>query len=174
MSTLIVDRKLSESDAETFKRSIILSRTRLENLSSFYPGFSTWFDCKVLPGLYSGERALLLKYVGGSLAGIAVIKQNSFEKKLCCLRVMPGFDGSGVGVRLFETSFDLLGSNRPLLSVCEEQLPRFRKIFQYFGFDHVQRYEDFYRYGSAEHSYNGTLTSPLAQRDLLLERVCNS
>lgn len=157
MTSLLIDKKLRSKDADTFDLHLGTARGCLKNLSDFYPDFSLWFEGKVEPGLMTGERSLLIRHVGERLAGIAVLKHDGLETKLCCLRVLPEFAGSGVGLRLFEDSFEHLKTSQPLLSVCEEQLPKFIRIFDYFGFRLGHRYQDFYRAGSSEHSYNGLL-----------------
>lgn len=98
-----------------------------------------------------------MRHVGTQLAGIAVLKHDLEERKLCCLRVLPDFSGSGLGLRLFEDSFEMLQTDYPLLSVCEEQLPHFQRVFDHFGFRTGSRYDGFYRRGVAEHSFNGLL-----------------
>jgi hypothetical protein len=58
---------------------------------------------------------------------------------------------------MFEDSFELLGTEKPLLSIAEESHPQFHRIFNYFGFEHTQSYPDLYRPAKTEHSYNGEL-----------------
>jgi hypothetical protein len=114
---------------------------------------------KVLPGIAEGERSVLTEYRDGHLAALAIVKDDGLEKKLCCLRVLPGYQNlSGIGVRLFDRCFDVLGTDKPLLSVAEEQLPKFERLFKHYGFHEVQAYADYYRHGATEFAFNGNLT----------------
>ncbi len=73
---------------------------------------------------------------------------------------MPDFQNYyGLGIRLFERSFQELGTNTPLLSVAEEGLPSFQKMFDYFGFELAESYLGHYRTGRIEHAFNGLLKS---------------
>jgi hypothetical protein len=158
MRSNIVDRSLLLRDEHAYHEAVDIARDRLRHLSQFYPDFTRWFSQKVEIGLASGERTLLMRYVGSDLAGIAVVKHNMFESKLCCLRISPEFDGSGLGLKLFEDSFEVLQTDHPLLSVCEEQLPKFQRVFKHFAFKYGHHYKNFYRSGVSEHSFNGLLS----------------
>ena len=159
MRPLFVTQQLFESDPERFNHLIASTRDHLIHLSSFYPSFAHWYDCKVVAGLKKGNRTLVHRYIGGRLGGIVITKDDGLEKKLCCLRVLPHLNGSGLGLRIFDDAFEVLGTEKPLLSVSEEQLLKFHRIFAHFGFVHGRRYDDLYRIGHVEHSYNGQLVS---------------
>lgn len=159
MRPLFVTHEMFRTDPERFDHLVTSTRDHLIHLSSFYPSFAHWYDNKVVPGLRQGDRTLLLRYIDGRLGGIAITKDDGLEKKLCCLRVLPQWNGSGLGLRLFDDAFDVLGTEKPLLSVSDEQLLKFHRIFSHFGFAHGKRYDDLYRVGCAEHSYNGQLVS---------------
>ncbi|MEY8689299.1 MAG: hypothetical protein AB9M53_05405, partial [Leptothrix sp. (in: b-proteobacteria)] len=123
----------------------------------YYPDFESWFESKVRAELLSGQRSILVEYRSGQLAGLAILKQGLDEKKLCCLRIMPSFESSGIGIRLFERSFEVLGTEKPLLSVSEEMLPKFARIFRHFGFSQEGKYIGLYRQNKCETSFNGIL-----------------
>ena len=133
----------------------------VEDLKDFYPHFDTWLTDRVLPGLQSGERSILVEYRGGMLAGLAILKDDDQEKKLCCLRVLPSFlHARGLGVRMFEKAFEHPGTRSPLLSVAEERLPVFGRIFKHFGFELAEMHKDLYRVGRSEFVFNGALLLP--------------
>ena len=130
------------------------------NLREFYPDFDVWLNNKVIPDLELGDRAILTEYRDGHLAGFAIIKDDGAEKKLCCLRIIKQFQNSrGMGVRLFERAFEELSCEKPLLSVAEEHVLPYSRMFKYFGFEHSVRYSDIYRIGKDEYAYNGLLDS---------------
>jgi len=159
VTTVVLDRNFALRYPEIFSAYEELAFARLVHLSEYYPNFSKWYSEKVRPGLIGGERKILLRYVGKNLGGIAILKDSKTEKKLCCLRVMPAYQGSGMGVRLFEDSFRRLETERPLLSICEEQSERFAKVFDHFGFELTRKYENYYRLNKSELSFNGLIDS---------------
>ncbi|QHQ19923.1 GNAT family N-acetyltransferase [Pectobacterium brasiliense] len=129
----------------------------LGNLRLFYPDFNSWISNVVIPSIVTGERSIIFEYREYDLAGLAILKDNLAEKKLCCLQVMPKFQGSGIGLTLFERSFELLNTNNPLLSISEEQNKNFLKIFKYYGFEFGEAYHQYYRPLKTELSFNGLL-----------------
>lgn len=129
----------------------------LGDLRLFYPEFNSWISKVVIPGLIRGERSIILEYRGEDLAGLAILKDSLVEKKLCCLQVMPKFQGLGIGLTLFEKSFELLNTKTPLLSISEEQNDNFSKIFKYYGFEIGGNYHQYYRPLKNELSFNGLL-----------------
>ncbi|MDN7555543.1 GNAT family N-acetyltransferase [Burkholderia vietnamiensis] len=134
---------------------------RVQDLRDFYPAFDKWLAERVVPGLQTGERSILIEYRQGQLAALAILKDGDEEKKLCCLRVLPDFeDRHGLGVRLFEKSFEQLGTSAPLLSVAEERLPVFQRLFDHFGFELGASHEGIYRPGRTEYAFNGILLVP--------------
>lgn len=153
----VIDRHLYVSDPDGYTRALSIAIDNLRELSGYYPDFDSWLSRRVLPGIISGERSILLEKSRGTLGGIAIVKDTPLEQKLCCLRVLPENQGSGVGLRLFERAFDALQNRSPLLSVSEERLGSFSRIFKYYGFELTEEYPDFYRPLKSEFSFNGLL-----------------
>lgn len=166
-SLKVIDRKFLIANPWAYDEVLPLILNNLYELSGYYPGFSQWLNQKVVPGLVSGERAILLEHSRGKLSGLAIIKDDAIEKKLCCLRVLPPFQGTGVGLKLFERSFDELKNDAPLLSIAEEQKHVFEKLFKYYGFELAKKYHSYYRPKKDELSFNGLIEpEPLFKRSV--------
>ncbi|WP_258036186.1 GNAT family N-acetyltransferase [Pseudomonas putida] len=144
-------------------------KTTLLGLSGYYPLFDNWLESKVIPGLLIGERKIVLEHHRGQFAGLAIVKDDGLEQKLCCLRVLPKYQGTGSGLKLFERSFEILQNQAPLLSIAEEQADTFRKIFNYYGFELAKKYHNYYRPLKDELSFNGLIDNnyrpPAARRN---------
>ncbi|WP_146005523.1 GNAT family N-acetyltransferase [Erwinia sp. B116] len=152
-----IGRDFLLQDPATVQKVDDLLINTLGDLRLFYPDFSSWISNIVIPGIITGERSVILEYRNDDLAGLAILKDSDIEKKLCCLQVMPKFQGSGIGLTLFEKSFDLLNTKNPLLSVSEEQRSNFLRIFKYYGFEFGETYYQHYRPLKNEISFNGLL-----------------
>lgn len=159
MESAVIDNIMAVEDPRRFVSLSAVAKSQLLAVSGLYPSFDQWYQGKVEPGLLSGERKILLRASQGRVAGLAVLKIAE-ERKLCCLRVLPEFQGTGVGVRLFKHAFEELGTEHPLLSVADQRLPIFDKVFEYFGFEASAAYPHLYRANSVEYSFNGTLLLP--------------
>lgn len=160
MLTKTINRISLTLDAESAGGCMADVVSHVSILRDCYPEFDLWLEGKVVPGLFSGDRAMLVEYRRGQLAGFAIVKDDGIEKKLCCLRVLDGFQNTGLGLRLFDRAFDELNTEKPLLSVAEERLEAFQKIFDYYGFEFSQEYRGRYRVGRTEYAFNGILDAP--------------
>lgn len=153
----IIDQNILINDE---KRALFLIKyifDELNILNNYYPNFDLWLTQKVLNGMYDGTRQLLIKWSSQKIAAISIIKNNTLEKKICCLRVMSDYINSGVGVRIFVDSMKKLEEEKPLLSVNENNLPQFKRIFNYFGYKQYSIYPSLYKTGISEISFNGLL-----------------
>ncbi|MDR5759753.1 GNAT family N-acetyltransferase [Caballeronia sp. LZ035] len=126
-----------------------------------YPQFDDWFATKVIPGIRNGERTMLIERRDELTVGLLIVKHTMLEKKLCTLRIRPNFESKGLGVRLFQTAFDLLETEQPLLSVSSLAAPKFERLFGYFGFAQEAVYAGRYLPNVDEYSYNGLLETAL-------------
>lgn len=129
----------------------------IKSMTTTYPSIEGWGYDKVRTGLMNGTRSILLEWRDSKLAGVAILKNDGLEKKICCLRIVEEYQNLGMGVRLFKRSFEELGTDKPLLSVSETVLPKFKKIFDHFGFVKTETYPDKYIKGISEISFNGYL-----------------
>ncbi len=57
--------------------------TDLKKISWQYPNFESWLDEKVLTGLYDGNRSIIVEWREDKIAGVAILKHDLTEKKLC-------------------------------------------------------------------------------------------
>ncbi|MYM70239.1 GNAT family N-acetyltransferase [Pseudoduganella sp. FT55W] len=156
---IILNQKSVLASPKLMESFFQLAQDDIEFLRGSYPNFDKWLSTKVFPGIMSGERTLVLEQRGSHSVGLLIVKHTANEKKLCTLRVRPEFEYSGMGVRLFNSAFEILETSHPLLSVSETALPKFSRIFEYFGFSCEKAYRNLYLPGVQELSYNGILNS---------------
>lgn len=155
-----IDHLFLKNNPATGNVFILSAFHSIIDLSKSYPNFEKWLWRKVLPGILSGERSLLLEYVDNKIAGLAIIKDSESEKKICCIRIFPKYQKAGIGRVLFQRCFEELRTNSPLLSVSEGNLNQFKKLFNYFGFEIGAVYKGLYQKDKKEFSFNGVLYTP--------------
>jgi len=119
----------------------------------YYPNFQEWFYNKVIPDVVCGEREIITEIRDNDIVGVSIIKKNH-EKKLSTLKVMDNFQNKGLGLKLFEKSFNILETEKPFLTVSEEKLVEFKKVFKYYNFELTSVHEDLYRVGKKEYFFN--------------------
>lgn len=123
--------------------------------SAFYPDYNAWFWGSVATDIaMADERKIILEYSGLAAAGVAIVKNTPFEKKLCNLTVSPDYQNKGYGLKLFEKSFETLGTDKPFLTISEEKYPEFERLFKHYGFRVTSIHDALYRLGKVEYFLN--------------------
>ena len=130
---------------------------RLESAAGEYPGFGEWFSRKVIPGLFTGERIFVLKIIAGEIAAAAVLKNDVREKKICTLWVNQYCQGFGLGNELFNHSFELLQTDRPLITISSDKIEQFVSLITKYNFMLCTSLDSYYVPGVRELCFNGTL-----------------
>lgn len=148
----------------------------LRDLKFVYPHFFQWFNNIVMPDLLTNNngRAMLFAISdlhntnpdeslvasdNKRLTGIAILKSNAEERKICTFRIFPEYRGQGIGSKLLEDCFDYLQTKKPLISIAKESVDAFRPFIQKYEWKLCQKLDNYYRKGSIEYVYNGSLTN---------------
>jgi len=144
---------IQDSFIETRRPSFIDVYEQIKSAGIYYPKFSEWYFQKVVPDLALGRRQTITEVRGGNVVGTAIVKLSE-ELKLSTLKVSHNYENRGIGLKLFEKSFELLDTKKPFLTVSEERLPLFQKVFKYYDFELTSVHKDIYRIGKKEFFFN--------------------
>ena len=109
---------------------------------------------ELLQGVNDMEECILVH--AGKMAGVLILK-DSIQKKICTLRVWPEFRKMGIGHQLMTRAVYELNDERPLITVADDHVQEFSKLFLEYGFQCSQAYFGLYRKGHWEYVYNSTL-----------------
>lgn len=131
--------------------------TALQHLEHCYPGFRTWYWGKVVPGLSTGERKLLVKFQDGQVAGVAISKRDAQEAKLCTVWVSPTARAAGIGRYLMQGAMEWLEDDFPLFTVPAERIDAFAPLLRRYRFEETARLTSVYRPGVVEYVFNRKL-----------------
>lgn len=127
----------------------------LRSLNDLYPGFEDWYVNTVAPGVVLGRDTLLVAKDGQHLVGIALGKRTLEETKLRCVRVLPEYQNTGVGLRLIDRMLEELECDKPHCSVAEEMLHLYSRAFvNRYGFVLSAVDKGAYRPGKLEYRFN--------------------
>lgn len=154
-----IDNKSILGQPELLSKFMDAISSDAEFLRGSYPNFDRWIVQKVIPGIFDGNRTVMLEERSGAIVGLLILKHTSDERKICTLRVKPEYENRGLGVKLFEKSFEILEVETPLLSVSEVSLPKFERIFKHFGFIFERSYLGMYLPKVHEFAFNGILVT---------------
>lgn len=129
------------------------ARQFLLPLSPHYPEVGRWFDSKVFPGIGSTRHLVFIERCG-QIAAVGIAKNERGERKLCTIRVLPEYEGKGLGLRVMDKLLRWLDVDHPLATVSEEKMPQFQRIFDRYGFTLTSVENGTYRYGKFEYFFN--------------------
>lgn len=136
-------------------------------LKQDYPNFWEWYRKKVLPDLTISRRQIYIaapKNHANCLAGVTILKDTPYQKKICTLYVSELYRGQGLGSSLLSHSISVLGVQQPLITVSDKHQAEFSSLFHRFGFHLFDSYFGYYRSGTFEHSYNSPIESIPAKK----------
>lgn len=133
-----------------------------------YRGFEQWFH-NLFSSTYDlrENRDIVICEDNLTLAGIAIIKNECDEKKICTLRVAKEFQNQGIGHRLVELCFQQLDTDKPMITLHKSKYPQFEKILNYYNFQLEQTQKNYYKYFSTELVFNGFLP----QKDYMMHHI---
>ncbi len=151
----------NETAADSLSREAEKLWPTLSHLEGTYPGFTSWYWNKVVPGLSRGTRHLFWEGSLDAPSAVAILKREGGESKICTAWVSESERGRSLGRRLLEESIEWLGVTRPLFTVPAERYAEFEPLMQRLGFVETARIESLYRPGVVEHVYNGPLVHSL-------------
>jgi hypothetical protein len=127
----------------------------IEPISKYYPGFKNLYGDKVIPGVIVNNDEIILAEQKNELVGVSIIKKFG-EKKLRALRIIPKYQQTGKGLYLIDESLKRLNEDKPIVSVSEEIINDFSRIFiNRYDFDISYVYNGLYRKGKLEYEFNG-------------------
>lgn len=168
----IIDNKLyfkySELPPEQMSLYYTQIRKFVKKLVFEYTDFRKWFLKLFQNGAVLKEgREILLCECDYQLAGIAILKNDGNEKKICTLRVAKTFQRNGIGQNLMELSFEWLNEDKPLITIHDSKRREFKKLFERYDFQLEEERKGYYRLFSTELVYNGVLP----EKQFLLNRI---
>ena len=109
----------------------------LLGLSLNYPGFHGWFWRKLFWGFLNGRRTFLLAMHRDKIAGLAILKNEIRESKICTLFVDKRYRRAEVGSMLLDTSIQVLSAQNgalPFITVPERRIDSLGPLLESRGF----------------------------------------
>ena len=130
-------------------------RIFLADLEDCYPFFTNWLN-KVFTELKESDnrKILLCLDENVNILGIAILKNDTKEKKICTLRVHKEYQRKGIGTALLKRSIEELNDSSPLITVSERQIDDFSIFLSKNGFKLKDKVKSIYRKGEYEYFYN--------------------
>ena len=133
-----------------------------------YQGFRSWYQ-----RLYTEEfelkynREIIICEDQFRIVGVAIIKNDLQEKKICTLRVTREYQHQGIGHNLVEMCMQQLHTDKPMITLHTSKLNQFEKLLSYYNFELEQTQKHYYSIFSTELVFNGLLP----EKELIFNKI---
>lgn len=133
-----------------------------------YQGFRSWYQ-----RLYTEEfelkynREIIICENQFRIVGVAIIKKDLQEKKICTLRVAREYQHQGIGHNLVEMCMQQLHTDKPMITLHKSKLNQFEKLLSYYNFELEQTQKHYYSIFSTELVFNGLLP----EKELIFNKI---
>ena len=125
----------------------------LNDVAGLYPNFDGWLNFTFRRNLTSGQRKIALAHNGNEIIGVALLKSDTFESKICTFYVDPAFRGMNIGSKLMDLSISTLDSPTTFITVCDERKSELAPLLSSRGFTLERSVGGLYHPHSFEHFY---------------------
>ena len=130
-----------------------------------YPKYFEWYWSKDIPRVFDGTGEIVVCTIDGNIAGVASLKKDSTERKICTFFVVKNYRGQHVATKMLEYIFDYLGTSKPLITITDYKVSAFKPIIRKYDWKLTQiTSKGYYNSSSREFVYNGGLPEWLIQK----------
>ena len=95
---------------------------------SQYPEYLKWYYSKNIPRVLNGTGEIIFYLDGLTVAGLTILKKDSDEAKICTLMLSEEYRKKGYSKELLESSFEFLGTDKPLITIPSKRIEEFQGI----------------------------------------------
>lgn len=124
---------LSNMDRKNFSKAVNEIYLSTDYNHKQYPEYLKWFFQKSIPRIFNGTGEIIFFLNGLSIGGLAILKNDIDEKKICTLLISDEFKRKGYGSLLLEDSFKFLGTEQPVITIPTYSVDDFSAIIQHYN-----------------------------------------
>ena len=123
-----------------------------------YPNHFEWYWAKEIPRVFNGTGEVVICTINNKVAGVAFLKKDKAESKICTFFVVESYRGKNVATKMLEHAFIYLGTTKPLITIADYKTQMFESIIKKYNWELTQTMgEGYYNNTSRELVYNGKL-----------------
>lgn len=137
MKIIFASKLLSEEKIE-FLNIITKAYEVTDHICNDYPKRFSWYWKKVVPAIFKGTREVVVCTVHEKIAGVAFLKKEDDEKKICAFFIVEEFRNQGIATKLMEASFQFLETRKPLITLADYKLEMFSHIIKKYDWIQTQ------------------------------------
>ena len=135
---------LSEMTRKNFSKAVNEIYLLTDFNHNQYPEYWKWYYQKSIPRVINGQGDIIFYLDGFVVAGLAILKKDIEEAKICTLLINKEYRKKGYGKELLESSFEYLGTSKPLITIPTKRIEEFQKIITAYDWKESIRTNDYF------------------------------
>lgn len=109
-----------------------------------YPDYLKWYYNTNIPRIITGTGEIIFYLDGLTVAGLAILKKDELESKICTLLINEEYRKKGYSKSLLESSFDYLGTDKPLITIPTKRIEEFTSIIKAYNWQESLKTNEYY------------------------------
>ena len=126
---------LSEMNRKNFSKATNEIYLLTDYNHNQYQEYLKWYYSKNIPRVLNGTGEIIFYLDGLSVAGIAILKKDKIESKICTLMMSEEYQKKGYAKSLLESSFEFLGTDKPLITIPTKRIEEFQGIITNYNWE---------------------------------------
>ena len=119
---------LSQMDRKNFSKATNEIYLLTDYNHKQYQEYLKWYYTKNIPRVLNGTGEIIFYLDGLMVAGLAILKKDINEAKICTLMINEDYRKKGYSKELLESSFEFLGTDKPLITIPSSRIEEFQGI----------------------------------------------
>lgn len=104
-----------------------------------YQEYLKWYYTKNIPRVLNGTGEIIFYLDGLTVAGLAILKKDPDEAKICTLMITEEYRKNGYSKELLESSFEFLGTDKPLITIPSNRIEEFQGIITSYNWQETEK-----------------------------------
>lgn len=130
---------LSQMDRKNFSKATNEIYLLTDYNHKQYQEYLKWYYTKNIPRVLDGTGEIIFYLDGFVVAGLAILKKDSIEAKICTLMINEEYRKKGYSKELLESSFEFLGTDKPLITIPNHRIEEFQGIISTYDWQETAK-----------------------------------
>lgn len=130
---------LSQMDRKNFSKATNEIYLLTDYNHKQYQEYLKWYYNKNIPRVLNGTGEIIFYLEGFTVSGLAILKKDVDEKKICTLMINEEYRKKGYSKEILESAFEYLETDKPLITIPTKRIEEFKSIITAYDWEESKR-----------------------------------
>lgn len=130
---------LSQMDRKNFSKATNEIYLLTDYNHEQYQEYLKWYYNKNIPRVLNGTGEIIFYLEGFTVSGLAILKKDVDEKKICTLMINEEYRKKGYSKEILESAFEYLETDKPLITIPTKRIEEFKSIITAYDWEESKR-----------------------------------